>query len=122
MCILNTDTLKKDKYYVIKIASGFWENDKYGFPNGQGMMLLFNQKAGVPEALLNDEAILTDVRTAVAGQICASNMANDINCFGVIGTGVQSKLQIEYLKDITQCRDIMVWGRNEYKAKIMRHS
>ena len=26
--------IKKDKYYVIKIASGFLENDKYGIPNG----------------------------------------------------------------------------------------
>ena len=109
--------IKEDKYYVIKIASGFWENDKYGIPNGQGMMLLFNQETGVPEAILNDEAILTDVRTAIAGRICASIMANDINCIGVIGTGVQAKLQIEYLKDITQCRDIMVWGRKEDKAK-----
>ena len=33
-----------ESYYVIKIASGFWENKKYGIPNGQGMMLLFEQK------------------------------------------------------------------------------
>ena len=93
--------IKKDKYYVIKIASGFWENYKYGIPNGQGMMLLFNQETGVPEAILNDEAILTDVRTAIAGRICVSNMVNDISCIGVLGTGVQAKLQVEYLKGIT---------------------
>ena len=57
--------IKGDKYYVIKIASGFWENEKYGIPNGQGMMLLFNQDTGVPEALLNDEAILTDIRLSL---------------------------------------------------------
>ena len=109
--------IKGDRYYVIKIASGFWENDKYGIPNGQGMMLLFNQKTGQPEALLHDEAILTDIRTAVAGQICASSMANEINCIGVIGTGVQARLQVEYLQSITQCRDIAVWGRNSDKVR-----
>ena len=109
--------IKGDRYYVIKIASGFWENDKYGIPNGQGMMLLFNQKTGQPEALLHDEAILTDIRTAVAGQICASSMANEINCIGVIGTGVQARLQVEYLQSITQCRDIVVWGRNSDKVR-----
>ena len=85
------------------------------------MILLFNLETGVPEALLNDEAILTDARTAIAGQICASNMAININCISVIGTGVQAKLQIEYLKDITQCRDIMVWGEMKIKQKNMRH-
>ena len=44
-------------------------------------------------------------------------MANDIKCIGVIGTGVQAKLQIEYLKKITDCKDIIVWGRNEDKVK-----
>ena len=109
--------IKGDKYYVIKIASGFWKNEKYGLPNGQGMMLLFNQNTGVPEALLHDEAILTDIRTAIAGQICASRLANEIQCIGIIGTGVQARLQVEYLQNITQCRDIMVWGRSLDKVR-----
>ena len=109
--------IKGDKYYVIKIASGFWKNEEYGIPNGQGMMLLFNQSTGVPEALLHDEAILTNIRTAIAGQICASRLANEIQCIGIIGTGVQARLQVEYLQNITQCRDIMVWGRNVDKVR-----
>ena len=109
--------IKGDKYYVIKIASGFWKNEEYGIPNGQGMMLLFNQNTGVPEAILHDEAILTDIRTAIAGQICASRLANEIHCIGIIGTGVQARLQVEYLQNITQCRDIMVWGRNVDKVR-----
>ena len=109
--------IKGDKYYVIKIASGFWKNEEYGISNGQGMMLLFNQNTGVPEAILHDEAILTDIRTAIAGQICASRLANEIHCIGIIGTGVQARLQVEYLQNITQCRDIMVWGRNVDKAR-----
>ena len=112
--------IKGDKYYIIKIASGFWENEKYGIPNGQGMMLLFNQKTGVPEALLHDEAILTDIRTAIAGQICASRLANEIHCIGVIGTGVQARLQVEYLQSITTCRNIIVWGRNKSKVRKYR--
>ena len=109
--------IKGDKYYVIKIASGFWKNEEYGIPNGQGMMLLFNQNTGVPEALLHDEAILTDIRTAIAGQICASRLANEIHCIGIIGSGVQARLQAEYLQNITQCREIMVWGRNVDKVR-----
>ena len=110
-----------NSYYVIKIASGFWENDKYGIPNGQGMMLLFSQKTGQPEAILLDDAWLTDIRTAIAGQICASRFANDIKKIGVLGTGLQARLQVEYLAKITDCRQVIVWGRNSKKMDLYKN-
>jgi len=106
-----------DSYYVIKIASGFWKNETFGIPNGQGMMLLFDQKTGQPKAILLDDATLTDIRTAVAGQICAQQFANDVHCIGVLGTGLQARLQVEYLKQVTKCRTVMVWGRNQEKIE-----
>ena len=106
-----------DKYYVIKIASGFYQNEKLGLSNGSGLMLLFDQKTGKNVALLSDEAYLTDVRTAVAGAICAEEFANEIHCIGVIGTGLQARMQVEYLKKNTACRKVMVWGRNSKKSK-----
>ena len=36
--------IKNDDIYVIKIASGFSSNTDHGLPNGNGMMLIFNQK------------------------------------------------------------------------------
>ena len=80
-------------------------------------MLLFDQKTGKNVALLSDEAYLTDVRTAVAGAICAQQFANEIHCIGVIGTGLQARMQVEYLKKITTCRKVMVWGRNTEKSE-----
>ena len=106
-----------DSYYVIKIASGFWKNETFGIPNGQGMMLLFDQKTGQPKAILLDDATLTDIRTAVAGQICAQQFANDVHCIGVLGPGLQARLQVEYLKQVTKCRTVMVWGRNQEKIE-----
>ena len=35
-----------DKFYVIKIASGFYQNEKLGLSNGSGLMLLFDQNTG----------------------------------------------------------------------------
>ena len=35
-----------DKFYVIKIASGFYQNEMLGLSNGSGLMLLFDQKTG----------------------------------------------------------------------------
>ena len=57
----------RDRYYVIKIASVFWKNVNFGILNGQSVILLFDQNTVVPTALLNDEDILKDIRTAVEG-------------------------------------------------------
>ena len=106
--------INNDEIYVIKIASGFFQNTDMGLPNGNGMMLVFNQKTGQPIAILQDEAYLTDVRTAVAGAICAKYISpKKVNGIGIVGTGVQAKMQLEYLKDIIDCRKAIVWGRSE---------
>ena len=93
--------IKNDEIYVIKIASGFWQNTAYGLPNGNGMMLVFNQKTGQPVAVLQDEGYLTDVRTAVAGAVCAKFLApKNIERIGILGTGLQAKMQLKYLDSI----------------------
>ena len=105
-----------DDYYVIKIASGFYENYKLELPSGDGLMLVFSQKTGKLEAVLLDEAYLTDVRTAVAGAIAAKYLApSKVERIGIVGTGMQARLQLEYLAPITECRDVLAWGRSEDK-------
>lgn len=108
--------IEGDDYYVIKIASGFYNNPAMGLNTGNGMMLLFNQKTGEPLSILLDEGYLTDLRTAAAGAVAAKYLApSKVSCIGVVGTGVQSKLQLEYLKTVTDCRQVIVWGRSEDK-------
>jgi ornithine cyclodeaminase len=105
-----------DDYYVIKIASGFYGNKALGIPAGNGMMLMFSQKTGEPVAILHDEAYLTDIRTAVAGTIAAKYLApSSVECIGIAGTGNQARLQLEYLKPVTGCRKVLLWGRDRSK-------
>jgi ornithine cyclodeaminase len=104
-----------DDYYVIKVASGFYENPKLHLPSSNGLMLLFSQKTGVFCSILLDEGYLTDLRTAAAGAIVAKYLApNVVNRIGIIGTGTQAKLQLQYLKDIISCRDVIVYGRSNH--------
>lgn len=108
-----------DDYYVIKVASGFYENAKQGLPSGNGLMLLFDQKTGAPCAVLLDEAFLTDIRTAVAGAVAAKYLApSSVSCIGIFGTGVQARLQLQHLMPVTDCRDVIVWGRDQGKLDI----
>jgi ornithine cyclodeaminase len=81
------------------------------------MMLLFDQKTGKPIAILLDNGYLTDVRTAIAGRICARQFSNKITGIGVIGTGTQAKIQLEYLSSITDCKKVILWGRSVKKTK-----
>ncbi len=110
--------IEGDDYYVIKIASGFYNNPKQGLPPGNGMMMLFNQKTGKPLSILLDEGYLTDIRTAAAGAVAAKYLApSHVNCIGIVGTGVQARLQLQYLRTVTNCRDAIVWGRSPDKAE-----
>ena len=106
--------IKEDDVYVVKIASGFYANKNIGLPTGNGMMLVFKQSTGQPVAILHDECYLTDVRTAVAGAVAAKYLSpSNVKTIGIVGTGVQARLQLRYLKDIVNCRNVIVWGRNQ---------
>ena len=106
--------IKEDDVYVVKIASGFYANKDIGLPTGNGMMLVFKQSTGQPVAILHDECYLTDIRTAVAGAVAAKYLSpSNVKTIGIVGTGVQARLQLRYLKDIVNCRNVIVWGRNQ---------
>lgn len=110
--------LRSGAYYVVKIASGFYNNPALGLSSCQGMMLLFDQRTGVPACILLDEGKLTDARTGAAGALAAAKLApKDPSCIGVVGTGIQARVQLEYLRGVTTCRDVAVWGRDLSKAR-----
>lgn len=63
---LNFDTHKRDvhiksaalhesDFYVVKIASGFYDNPKLGLASSNGLMILFSQSTGEVAAILLDE-------------------------------------------------------------------
>ncbi len=113
--------LRDERFYVVKIASGFYDNPRLGLPSGDGLMLLFEQRTGRPAALLLDHALLTDVRTAVAGAIAARHLAPAVvRRVGIVGTGTQARLQLEHLRAVTPCREALVWGRSRERAEAYR--
>ena len=116
-----------DDYYVIKIASGFYENPSLGLPSSNGMMLVFRQDTGEPEAVLLDEGHLTDVRTAVAGAAAARLLAPpEVDRIGVLGSGTQARLQVLELAPLFETREVIAWGRDpvrldEYRAHMAEY-
>jgi len=103
--------IEGEEFYVIKIASGFYGNPSIGLPSGNGCMLLFKQKTGEFAAILLDEGHLTDVRTAVAGAVAAKHFApRKVERIGIVGAGVQARLQLQWLTRVSACRDVLAWG------------
>lgn len=110
--------VKQEDYFAIKIASGFYNNPSLGLKASQGVILLFSQKTGELKCILLDEGLLTDIRTTIASMITIKYLApKAIQKVGIIGTGIQAKLQLKYLHHITDCKEVMVWGRNIEKAQ-----
>jgi ornithine cyclodeaminase len=57
----------------------------------------------------------------VAGAIAAKYLApKHVERIGIVGTGIQARLQLQHLKDVTECRDVLVWGRSREHLKRYR--
>jgi ornithine cyclodeaminase len=107
-----------DDVFVIKVATGFYQNPDKGLPANSGLVLVFSARTGLVEAVLIDEGKLTNVRTAAAGAVAAKHLARRrLTRIGICGSGVQARLQAVYLTRITVCRDVVVWARDQAKAR-----
>ncbi len=107
-------------YYVLKMASGFYDNAKLDLPVADGVILVFSQKTGALELILLDRCWLTDMRTAAAGAVAAKHLApKAIDHIGIVGTGVQARMQLEMLRTVVDCKSCFVWGRDSAKVQVM---
>jgi ornithine cyclodeaminase len=104
--------------FAIKVSPGFFDNPKIGLPSLNGLMILFSAKTGLVEALLLDNGYLTDIRTAAAGAVAAQHLAPvTVDTAGVIGTGVQARLQLCAAHLVRPFRRALVWGRDRARAE-----
>jgi len=102
--------IKGDEYYVIKIASGFYDNPRLGLSSSQGLMLVFSSHTGVLEAALLDDGYLTDLRTAAAGAVAAKHLSpSEVRGIGVLGAGIQAELQLRYTQTVRPCHRVLFW-------------
>ena len=117
-CHIKYGFLKRGKTFTVKIATGFWENPKRGLPSSNGVVLVFSSQTGELLTIFQDEGLLTDLRTAAAGAVAARYLAPaQIDCIAIIGAGLQARLQLEYLRDVTACRRVKLWARSAQKAR-----
>jgi len=103
--------------FAIKIASGFFDNPKLGLPSSNGLMVLLDSQTGIVKSVLLDEGYLTDTRTAIAGAIASKYLSNqNANTVGIIGAGIQARLQLQAIMLVRKINKITVWARDKIKA------
>jgi ornithine cyclodeaminase/alanine dehydrogenase-like protein (mu-crystallin family) len=119
-CHIKSGHITDTASYVIKIASGFYDNPSKGLASSNGMMLAFSATTGETIAILRDEGWLTDMRTAIGGALATRALA----CVSaskvlLIGTGIQAKMQAHCLAKLMPKRALSfrIWGRNATAAR-----
>jgi ornithine cyclodeaminase/alanine dehydrogenase-like protein (mu-crystallin family) len=113
-------TLKNHPYFVVKIANWSATKQAKGENPSSGFVAVFESEMGVPVALLEDEGYLSDLRTAATGAVATDALApKKITSAGIVGTGVQARLQAHALTLVRRPEFLYVWGRNEDKAKAL---
>jgi ornithine cyclodeaminase len=116
-CHIKYGYIRGDDAFTVKIATGFYLNPERGLPSSNGVILVFSSRTGELLAILQDEGCLTDLRTAAAGAVAAKYLApSKVECLGIIGAGTQARLQLQYLKQVTPCRRVLLWARSAERA------
>lgn len=103
--------------FAIKVSPGFFDNPRQGLASLNGLMILLSATTGLVQAVFLDNGWLTDVRTAAAGAVAARHMAPaTVETAGVLGTGVQARLQLAAAHLVRPFRTALVWGRDPARA------
>lgn len=116
-CHIKFGHMKGDRNFVIKIATGFPQNDQRNLPNGNGMLIVISAETGAVQAMLHDEMVLTDIRTGLGGAIASRALARRTSKHAlIVGTGPQARRQIEAHAILMPQLSFRAWGRDAEKV------
>ncbi len=103
---------------AVKVASGFFENNKIGLPSASGQMLVLSSETGFLQGVLLDNGYLTQVRTAAAGAAAARYLApKDCSSAGVIGSGTQARFQMRALALVRNIKTIRMFSLDSIEVR-----
>ena len=108
------------RHFVVKVASTFPRNAGRGISTSGGMMVLASAETGRPIVLLSDEGYLTDYRTAAVSALVARELGRKDEVLGVLGAGVQARLQILLHREVLPLKKAVVWGRTPERVEALR--
>ena len=104
--------------FALKISPGFFNNPRLGLPSLNGLVVYFSAETGLIKSLFMDNGFLTDIRTAAAGGLATRLLApQSVETAGIIGTGMQARLQAEAAYLERPFKTLLIAGRNPDHAE-----
>jgi ornithine cyclodeaminase len=96
-------------HFALKVA-GTYAQRPYG------SIVLVSVETGETVAYFDDGGYLTDLRTAAVSAMVAKELGRTDTVLGILGTGVQARLQVQLHAEVLKLSDVFVWGRNSERA------
>lgn len=119
-CHVRSGNLHGDDVFVVKVSSSFYDNPAHGLSSSQGFVAVLGAKTGEPLAILQDRGHLTNIRTAMAGLLAARAIGyGGKGAIGIVGTGIQARMQAELIRRHLGAERLLVWGRDADKARAL---
>lgn len=116
-CHIKFGHIAGDDVFVVKIASGFYDNPAHGLPSSTGVVLVFSARTGQMQALLADEGYLTDLRTGLGGAVASMALCRPgARRFVIVGSGTQAYWLARALRMLAPEAELGIWGRNRPRA------
>ncbi len=100
---------KGGRHFALKMAGTF-------ATRAYGMVMLVSAETGETAAYFDDGGHLTDLRTAAVSAMTARELGRRDPVLGILGTGIQARLQAELHAGVLPLSEILVWGRNPERA------
>lgn len=121
-CHIKYGYIAGDPIFVVKIASGFYDNPARGLPSSSGMIAALSAVTGQAVALLSDGGWLTDLRTGIGGAVATFALCRpDAARFAIVGTGTQARFQARAIAALAgRPVGFAVWGRSGAAAEELR--
>jgi len=98
------------RHFALKMAGTFPKRP-------YGMVLLVSVETGATAAYFDDGGYLTDLRTAAVAAMVARELGRSDTALGILGTGVQARLQARLHAEVLALQEVFVWGRNAERAE-----
>jgi ornithine cyclodeaminase/alanine dehydrogenase-like protein (mu-crystallin family) len=104
---------------AVKVVTLYHENAGTEIPTHQAVILVLDKNNGSPLAVL-DGRLITEMRTAAGSAAAARKLATtDPAIVTIMGNGVQAQSHIKALAEVTECKELRLWSRNEARGRAL---
>ena len=111
--------LAGEEVFALKVSASFYGNPAKGLSSSQGFSAVMSATTGEALALFADGGWLTDVRTAMAGAIAARAIGYTGGTLGIVGAGIQARMQAGMIRRHLGADRVLIWGRDPAKAQAL---